>query len=152
MKKELNIGSKCFLTLTGKVRKGFVLVIATIQMITTSWVLALCQALFHLILTTPGGWDDLLLQMRKLRQNTVSTVIQPGKGRAQIHNQDYQTSDGLVLTVNRVTANMFKGLCAKLCSKHLHGLTQISVGGERKGKEGPSSQWKEELLQNLYCK
>lgn len=155
MKKELNIGSKCFLTLTGKVRKGFVLVIATIQMITTSWVLALCQALFHLILTTPGGWDDLLLQMRKLRQNTVSTVIQPGEGRAQIHNQDYQTSgrtDGLVLTVNRVTANMFKGLCAKLCSKHLHGLTQISVGGERKGKEGPSSQWKEELLQNLYCK
>lgn len=83
-------------------------------------------------------------------------VIQPGRGRAQIHNQDYQTSgrtDGLVLTVNRVTANVFRGLlCARLCSKHLRGLTPVSVGGERKGREGPSSQRKEELLQNFYCK
>lgn len=66
-------------------------------------------------------------------------VIQPGKGRAQIHNQDYQTSgrtDGLVLTVNRVTANMFRGLlCAKLWSKHLHGLAQASVERERAGKD-----------------
>lgn len=64
------------------------------------------------------------MQMLKLRQSNLPKVIQPMKGRAQIHSQGPQTygrTEGLVLTVRRVTANMYRSmLCAELCSKHLH--------------------------------
>lgn len=81
-------------------------------------------------------------------------VTQPGKGRAQIHSQNYLTFrriDGFVLTVNRVLANAYGGLLyAKPCSKHLHVLTHVSLGGGEKGQGKITKLMKR--LKSLYYK